>query len=787
MLTQEDLVVSNMAGQTHLHRSSWKADAIRKGHLKISGPIPITEDVPLNEDEEKEFAKKQKLEDPPSPRLDANVPQTPDPVHNHQHELASLQPSPNLPDSHAIPLQEPVHPEGNDQAPPTQEHPQPQPPPHVQSEAPSQPPPVEEQQQQTSPPPQQSQPASNMQGEPDDSHRRSATYPVMYSTPSPYPSAPDGSLKSTPKKKRKSGLRNVFRKMFGRKDREEALDEDDGARITPTKSRGHNHTTSDPGILQSSPPRNSPLRSQRISELSVSEPQPIKPIGQHLPFPMNVNAPQETSPTHQYLTFEGAPPELGRRRATLPTLLAGAETQSLKDRVQHLEVWHERPESEHVANAEIGIALSGPPHADAVNSLQSKRRSRSAGALRDLAKSAASDERRRSAEIRFWRSSFASGSVRSDQMQRPQTAQTVDTVLSTNIKETVESESHAPPIVDLAPVISQPEVPRQSQEDQSRIELPVEAFNFGDLKSGFSDDEESIRPPAVTHSRSHSPSQAKPERRLSIEDRIKHLEEGMRTLEGSVHRMSGRSNRQTIVLENAPKGRRGSRNRSSSGASDRQESHHSSSTRSRSGSRTTRLRTSDSDLQQHAASASPAPVAPLSAVTEDVSSATLQSPQPGAPIDSQPTASQYNALLAHLNSLQLTLTHERQSRKALETQIITLQREVSDLHSLINRLVHWSPNYPTPSPDALVEVGASEERMATPKAKPSIRGRNPRILQSGGGISGPGYGGHLTNSSSRNSSKEDVLASPGEPEIWATPLEGRFALTSGGIGKRSEE
>jgi len=43
-----------------LQRSSWKAEAIRRGDLKISGPIPITEDVPLNEEEEREYAAKHK-------------------------------------------------------------------------------------------------------------------------------------------------------------------------------------------------------------------------------------------------------------------------------------------------------------------------------------------------------------------------------------------------------------------------------------------------------------------------------------------------------------------------------------------------------------------------------------------------------------------------------------------------------------------------------------------------------------------------------------------------------
>src|SRR5690348_12790003 len=56
MLTREGFIAVDMSGQSLLRRSSWKAEAIRRGDLKISGPIPITEDMPLSEEEEKQFA-----------------------------------------------------------------------------------------------------------------------------------------------------------------------------------------------------------------------------------------------------------------------------------------------------------------------------------------------------------------------------------------------------------------------------------------------------------------------------------------------------------------------------------------------------------------------------------------------------------------------------------------------------------------------------------------------------------------------------------------------------------
>jgi hypothetical protein len=333
----------------------------------------------------------------------------------------------------------------------------------------------------------------------------------------------------------------------------------------------------------------------------------INPLGQHLPFPMNVNAPQEASPPHDYLTFKLPPADLGQRRATLP------DTQSLNIQVKRLDTWEERHDGEPMPSPQIGVALSSP--IQVTHSAQSKRRSRSATDLRDWAKGRPSIERRRSAEIRYWRNSHASASVYSSHTPRPLTAQTVDTVISRNTKDIelkpsgsvtevteITTISLAPPAVEVA----------QHDQDISQIQLSVSAFNFGNLRSGFSDDEDSTRP-TVEQSRAQSPSQPRStERRLSIEDRVKHLEEGMRTLETSVNRLSGRNNRQTIILDNAPKGRRSSRNRSSSGASEhRQERHHSSS-RSRP---TSTLYVTEPELH---APGSPT-LAPLSAVNEDMS------------------------------------------------------------------------------------------------------------------------------------------------------------------------
>jgi len=198
MLTQEDFVASNMSGEGSLHRSSWKAEAIRRGDLKISGPIPITEDMPLNEEEEQEYAEKNKSETSPLPQEPA---------------VEEEQPQPQAPIHAPPPVPEGPHQEVNqvEERPQTREeqhelrHQKSVSPPRVTSET----------------------------------HRMTITEPISFNPPSPYPSRPESSAKTPPKKKRKSGLRNVFRKMFGKKSRDEEPDE------TPEPAhRGHSHHAS---------------------------------------------------------------------------------------------------------------------------------------------------------------------------------------------------------------------------------------------------------------------------------------------------------------------------------------------------------------------------------------------------------------------------------------------------------------------------------------------------------------------------------------------------------------
>jgi hypothetical protein len=471
-------------------------------------------------------------------------------------------------------------------------------------------------------------------------------------------------------------------------------------------------------MLQQSPPREKITPSgPRISELPVKDLQPLHPLGNSLPFPMNVNAPQ-ASPPNEYLTFDMQKPDFGRRRATLPNIpSAGSQRHSLDEPRGRLSAWEERPEDDTLPSPGIGIALSSPTHA--TTPLNSKRRSRSADALRDLVKERASIDRRRSAEIRYWRQSHASASIYS----RPQTAKTVESFRSVQIKgpAIVEAEDG---VVEMSATLSHVDEPTPSpnEHDEARdIELPVSAFNFG-LRSGFSDDDTAPSEPTAPVS--------PPERnrnRLSIEDRVAHLEGTFQNIESSLRRMSSRTNRQTVILSDAPRNLR-SRTRSSPTSA-----------------------TNFDNLPNYQSS-----------------NDTLKS-NPASPTLVRPSdeGSKENVI----EKLYEALKYERTARKALEQQVQGLQHDIADLHALVNKLIAsataTSPSYPTPSPDTFIM--STEERVLTPRAADH----------------GGDYGRGKENGFGRANSHEkfarddddwrgDSATTPGDMEVWATPKEEVF-------------
>ena len=400
----------------------------------------------------------------------------------------------------------------------------------------------------------------------------------------------------------------------------------------------------------------------------MREPKPINPLGAQLPFPMNVNAPQEISPPHEYLTFD-RPTTTVRRRATLPSVVVSqAEAQALAAAWGASEGGADErhlTQTESIPSPQIGVALSSPTHF--------KRRSRSADALRDLDQQHASMERRRSEEIRYWRKSgmASSVSVYSSHTPRPQTAD--NTSSHGGIPETTIQEERR----------SLPEHQSVDGANRSVSGLPVEAFNFGDLNiSGLSEAKRqapSSRPASSAEMTAHQP------------DAHAHSTEAANVT-------SEHSYRQTVVLESPPKGRR-SRGQSPSTTSTPPFSRLSSKGSSRAMS-----------LKHEYPPCSHSP--PIESAM-DKKHASQQSAE-AVSLESSTVhprlMSQSADPVEQLAAICTVLQHERAARKSLEQQVCSLQREVSDMRSLINKTI----NYPTPSPDATID--GSEDRLATPRA-----------------------------------------------------------------------
>lgn len=356
---------------------------------------------------------------------------------------------------------------------------------------------------------------------------------------------------------------------------------------------------------------------------------------------------------------------------------------------------------------------------------------------------------------------------------RPQTAKTVETIRSVQAQEPTLQELDTDSIIEMSATLVQqddpetPELNSPEREEVREVKAPVSAFNFGNLKSAFSDEESA---PEV-HEEAPPPPVRSPHR-LSIEDRVQHLESKYDNLEFSVRRLSTRNNRQTIILESAPKGLR-TRNRSSS-------------SRSISASRS---RSTPSIHQE-----------PMHQSSNDTLDAGAASPTLMRPSTGISGEEKDRVLLKMYEALK----HERLSRKALEQQVRTLQQDVSDLHALVNKLIAsataTSPSYPTPSPDTLI-TATTEERMLTPRAirsgsfeasfhkdanhiRESVISKFSRSDETGSesGFEG-GYAPYGVEQHSIRGSSDDVQT----PDIWATPKEEGFSGSGFFHEKRSRD
>jgi hypothetical protein len=349
-----------------------------------------------------------------------------------------------------------------------------------------------------------------------------------------------------------------------------------------------------------------------------------------------------------------------------------------------------------------------------------------------------------------------SGSIYS----RPQTAKTVETVRTVPMQEPMIREPDNESFNEMSATLVQADdsqtptpITEEPKREQERDAQPhVSAFNFGDLKNAlFGPKEETIpESPQVRNVSPPPPPPAKSQHRLPIEDRVQDLESKYSNLETLTRRMSSRNNRQTIILENAPRNLR-SRNRSSSASGSASRSH------SRAAPSIHQEPIPQSSIE--AFDPEPAPASPTLAV---------------APV---PSTGSNDENARALRNVYEALRHERGARKALEQHVRSLQHDVSDLHALVNKLIAsataTSPSYPTPSPDTLIISSEGDARIScsTPRAPTYDRnviygqtshGRDQQWVNDDASV----YSEDLA----RKPSYDDVAT----PDVWATPKEEGF-------------
>ena len=177
---QEIALVPTVSGQ--LERSGSKAEAIRRGDLKISGPIPLTEE------EEQDLAKR-------------NIDPTPQLTDSTSTRNLLLKRSINAGSHNTDPVE-------------------------TTSELQESPSRLRHKRSSTG-----IRDLSEMQ------RHTSLDLLASHNSPSPFASTSDSSAKMTPKKRRRSGLRNVFRKIFGRRSKEEV-------KRDSTQKHGYHHSVS---------------------------------------------------------------------------------------------------------------------------------------------------------------------------------------------------------------------------------------------------------------------------------------------------------------------------------------------------------------------------------------------------------------------------------------------------------------------------------------------------------------------------------------------------------------
>ncbi len=329
------------------------------------------------------------------------------------------------------------------------------------------------------------------------------------------------------RKSRGTSLRMVIRKMFGSKGKPESKDVstvESGHDITVSQVVTIDRPTTRPDWSQNPPPSGSgtagrsgenmpyATRDRAASLPAAKEFDSSRSLGSHLPFPMNVNAPAESGRERgQPLTFD-IPVQPQHRRKSWSSVGLGSPEAAMLSSAWRASYNRATPTDDQdlrlpIADSEIGVAVT--------SGSSQNRRSRSAGALHDLATNKAGLAMATSMtdEIRRWRESYPIHTTALSGSQNPPDVAVED-----------ESDDSPPPAVEMIPQPKNESYVGGEQRAHGATAPAEERLPSGDARS---------------------PDHA-------LVDRVIRLEQEVQALERSVQKLIGRANRQTIILQEVP-------------------------------------------------------------------------------------------------------------------------------------------------------------------------------------------------------------------------------------------
>ena len=325
---------------------------------------------------------------------------------------------------------------------------------------------------------------------------------------------------------RKGSLRNVVRKIFGRS-RSKRLVIPSQESTTPPR---HAYHRSEPNGLPPSQEFSSddheyahrgPHRALS-TPLTIAIP-PISAPKVRSPYAVEFPNSARLKPLDISSPFE-VPGASVRRRKTLPSLLiAGQDTAAIEPVAKKAEMppMPVRLSAEQLrpTTSEIGLALS--------ETKESKRRSRSAGGMPTRDSGVASEpERKRSAEIRFWRESYQGSVLRASGFTVPFSVPPPDEQRRDDTWQAMQDQSQEPltPPTELSESPGDQAVTSHSRQDTLGTLDGSTQLNFRST-SGLSRD---------------------------LEERVTQLEANVQYFQRSLHKMQAERNRRTVIVGDYP-------------------------------------------------------------------------------------------------------------------------------------------------------------------------------------------------------------------------------------------